>query len=130
MAPAAWNVQTTGNVVVLRRLRIASAHLDLLAINPRKITGDFAALMSRAASRRDASAARPCSTNVERRIGRHCASPVITSVGRLTKAEPGRPDSAARNAAESTSAVAAGESTCAAYFVTRPRRLTASSVWW
>src|SRR5258708_21100646 len=126
MAPAAWNVPTTGNVVVLSRLRIASAHLDLLAINPRKITGDFAALMSRAASRRDASAARPCSTNVERRIGRHCASPVITSVGRLTKAEPGPPDSAPRNAAESTSALAAGGSTSAAYFVTGRHTVTPS----
>src|SRR6266404_1705636 len=75
---------------------MASAAFGLLAISPRKTTGALAELIRRAASRRDASAARPCSVKLLRPIGLHCASPVITSVGRLTNAEPGRADSAAR----------------------------------
>src|SRR5580693_3221750 len=128
MAPAAWNAPTTGSIVVFSRVRIASAHLGLLAINPRKITGDFAELMRRAASWRDPSAARPCPPKAESRIGLHCASPVTTSMGRLTKAAPGRSDSAARNAAESTSAVAAGESISAEYLVTGLHKPTESKV--
>src|SRR5580704_2748002 len=128
MAPAAWNVPTTGSVVVFSKVRIASAHFGLLAINPRKITGDFAELMRRAASWRERSAARPCSAKAEGWIGLHCASPLTTSIGRLTKAAPGRSDSAARNAAESTSAVAAGESISAEYFVTGLHKPTESKV--
>src|SRR5580693_4450195 len=118
----------TGNVVVLSKVRIASAHFGLLAINPRKITGDFAALIRRAASWRDLFAAGPCSANAESRIGLHFASPVTTSMGRLTKAAPGRSDSAARKAAESTSAVAAGESISAEYLVTGLHKPTESKV--
>src|SRR5258706_14533749 len=97
---------------------MASAAFGLLAISPRKTTGALAELIRRAASRRDASAARPCSVKLLRPIGLHCASPVITSVGRLTNAEPGRADPAARNAAASTSAEEARESTSEASFVT------------
>src|ERR1700679_1495794 len=129
MAPAAWNVPPTGNVMVFSKVRIASAHFGLLAINPRKITGDFAELMRRAASRRDFSAAQPCSANAESRIGLHFASPVTTSIRRLTKVSPGRSDSAARKAAESTSAVAAEESTSAEYFVTCLHRPTEFRLW-
>src|SRR5580692_10756114 len=128
MAPAAWNVPTTGKVVVFSRVRIASAQFGLLAINPRKITGDFAELMRRAASWRDRSAARPCSAKAESWIGLHCASPITTSMGRLTKAAPGRSDSAARNAAESTSAIAAGESISAEYLVTGRHNPTESKL--
>src|ERR1700733_2949537 len=129
MAPAAWNVLTTGNVVVFSKVRIASAHFGLLAINPRKITGDSAELMRRAASWRDRPAARPCSAKTESRMGLHFASPVTTAIGRLTKAAPGRSDSAARNAAESTSEVAAGESISAEYLVTGRHKPTESKVW-
>src|SRR5258705_13932763 len=103
---------------------MASAAFGLLAISPRKTTGALAELIRRAASRRDASAARPCSVKLLRPIGLHCASPVITSVGRLTNAEPGRAASAARNAAASTSPVEAGESTSVAYWVTGLHTLT------
>src|SRR5712664_755872 len=108
---------------------MASAAFGLLAISPRKTTGALAELIRRAASRRDASAALPCSRKLLKPIGLHCASPVITSIGRLTNAEPGRADSAARKAAESTSAVAAGESISAAYLVTGLHTLTESIVW-
>src|ERR1700722_7494961 len=128
MAPAAWNVPTTGSVVVFSRVRIPSAQFGLLAINPNKITGDFAELIRRAASWRDRSAARPCSAKAESRMGLHFASPVTTSIGRLTKDAPGRSDSAARNAAESTSAVAAGESISAEYFVIGLHNPTESKV--
>src|SRR5580698_2369665 len=118
MAPAAWKVPTAGSVDVLISFRIASTLFGLLAINPRKITGASAELMRRAASRRDVSAARPWPINEDAWIGLQFASPVATSIGRLTNAAPGRSDSAARNAAESTSAVAAGESISAEYLVT------------
>src|SRR3954470_23792757 len=127
--PAAWKVPTTGNVVVLRRLRMAALNFGLLAISPRRITGDFAESIRRAASERDCFAAAPCGTAEDDRIGLHLASPVMTSIGRLTNAAPGRSDSAARKAADITSAVAAGESTSAEYFVIGLQRLTASRVW-
>src|SRR5882762_10069643 len=95
---------------------MASAAFGLLAISPRKTTGALAELIRRAASRRDASAARPCSVKLLRPIGLHCASPVITSVGSLTNAEPGRADSVALNTAASTSAVEACESTSPSSF--------------
>src|ERR1700691_2370345 len=107
---------------------MASATFGLLAIRPRKTTGLWAELIRRAASRNDASAAGPWSVKRPKPIGLHCASPVITSMGRLTNAEPGRPDSAARNAAASTSAVEAGESTSAAYLVIGVQMLTESIV--
>src|SRR6202046_1043885 len=107
---------------------MASATFALLAINPRKTTGVRAELMRRADSRNDASAAGPWSVKRPRPIGLHCASPVITSIGRLTNEEPGRADSAARNAAASTSAVEAGESTSAAYLVMGLQMLTESIV--
>src|SRR5580698_6846421 len=128
MAPAAWKVPTAGSVVVLIRVRIASTLFGLLAINPRKITGAFAELIRRAASRSDLSGAGPWPTNVDSRMGLHFASPVTTTIGRLTKAAPGRPDSAARNAAERTSAVAAGESISAEYFVIGLHKFTESKV--
>src|SRR2546423_4598138 len=129
MAPAAWKVPTIGNVVEVSSLRIASLNFGLLAISPRRITGDFAESIRRAASERDFLAAGPCGTAADDRIGLHLASPVMTSIGRLTNAAPGRSDSAARKAADNTSAVAAGESISAAYFVTGLQRLTESSVW-
>src|SRR3981081_3031614 len=108
---------------------MASAAFGLLAISPRKTTGALAELIRRPASRRDASAARPCSVKLLRPIGLHCASPVITSIGRLTNAEPGRADSAARKADASTSARADRESISAAYLVTGLHTLTESIVW-
>src|SRR5580692_4105735 len=128
MAPAAWKVPTTGIVVVVISLRIASTLFGLLAINPRRITGASAELMRRAASRSDLSGAGPDPTNVDSWMGLHFASPVTTSIGRLTKAAPGRPDSAARNAADNTSAVAAGESISAEYFVIGLHKFTESRV--
>src|SRR5580692_752466 len=128
MAPAAWKVPTAGIVVVVISLRIASTLFGFLAINPRRITGASAELMRRAASRSDFSGAGPAPTKVESGMGLHFASPVTTSIGRLTKAAPGRPDSAARNAADSTSAVAVGESISAEYFVTGLHTSTESSV--
>src|SRR5246127_4844276 len=98
-------------------------------MSPRRITGDFAESIRRAASESDCFAAGPCATGVDTRIDLHLAGLVMTSIGRLTKAAPGRPDSAARNAAESTSPVAAGESTSAEYFVIGLQRLTASRFW-
>src|ERR1700740_262659 len=109
---------------------MASAALGLLAISPRKTTGALAELIRRAASLRDSSAARPWSVNLPKPIGLHCATPVITSAGRPTNAEPGRADSAARNAAARTSAVEDGESISAAYLVTGLHRLTESMGWW
>src|SRR5246127_1467971 len=97
-----------------------------LAIRPSKITGYFAKSIRRAASERECFAAGPCVTGVDSRIDLHLAALVMTSIGRLTNAAPGRSDSAARNAAESTSPVAAGESTSAEYFVIGLQRLTAS----
>src|SRR3954449_9338222 len=127
--PAAWKVPTTGNVVVLRRLRMAALNFGLLAISPTRITGDFAESIRRAASETKCFAAGPCATGVDGRIDLHLAALVMTSIGRLTNAAPGRSDSAARNAAESTSPVAPGESTSAEYFVIGLQRLTASRVW-
>ena len=108
---------------------MAALNFGLLAISPRRITGDFAESIRRAASERECFAAGPCATGVDSRIDLHLAALVMTSIGRLTNAAPGRSDSAARNAAESTSAVAAGESTSAEYFVIGLQRLTASRVW-
>src|SRR5690349_9646035 len=129
MAPAAWKVPTTGNVVVLRRLRMAVLNFGLLAISPRRITGDFAKSIRRAASESDRLAAAPCATGVVNRIGLQSAGPVMISIGRLTNAAPGRSDSAARKAADNTSAVAAGESISAEYFVTGLHRPTESRFW-
>src|ERR1700745_3162731 len=108
---------------------MASLNFGLLAIRPSRITGDFAESIRRAASERECFAAGPCGTAADDRIGLHLASPVMTSIGRLTNAAPGRPDSAARKAAERTSAVAPGESISAEYFVTGLQRLTASRFW-
>src|SRR3954451_25241909 len=107
---------------------MAALNFGLLAISPRRITGDFAESIRRAASERECLAAGPCATGVDR-IDLHLAALVMMSIGRLTNAAPGRSDSAARNAAESTSPVAAGESTSAEYFVIGLQRLTASRVW-
>src|ERR1700688_1056678 len=107
---------------------MASAAFGLLAISPRKTTGALAELIRRPASRRDASAARPCSVKLFRPSGLHCASPVITSGGRLTNSEPGRADSAGGKSAASPSAGQAGESTSAAYLVTGLHTLTESIV--
>src|SRR3954454_19736855 len=108
---------------------MATLNFGLLAISPRRITGDFAESMRRPASDRECFAAGPCATAADDRIGLHFASPVMTSIGRLTNAAPGRSDSAARKAADKTSAVAAGESISAEYFVTGLQRLTESRVW-
>src|SRR5258708_22981460 len=108
---------------------MASGAFGLLAISPRKTTGASAELIRRAASHMDSSAARPCPVNLLRPIALHSASPIITSMGRLTKAEPGRADSAARNAAASTSAMETGESTSAAYLFTGLQTLTEAIVW-
>src|SRR6476660_10056535 len=129
IAPAAWKVPRTGNVVVLRRLRMAALNFGLLAISPRRITGDFAESIRRAASERECCAAGPCATGVVNRIGLQFAAPVMISIGRLTNAAPGRSDSAARNAAERTSAVTPGESISAEYFVTGLHRVTESRFW-
>src|SRR5438067_5528044 len=129
MAPAAWKVPTIGNVVEVRSLRIAPLNFGLLAIRPKRTTGDFAESMRRAASESDRLAAAPCATGVVNRIGLQFAAPVMMSIGRLTNAAPGRSDSAARNAAERTSAVATGESISAEYFVTGLHRLTESRFW-
>src|SRR3954469_9467321 len=129
IAPAAWKVPTTGNVVVLRRLRMAALNFGLLAIRPKTTTGDFAESIRRAASESDRLAAAPCATGVVDRIGLQFAASFMMSIGRPTNAAPGRSDSAARNAAERTSAVATGESICAEYFVTGLHRLTESRFW-
>src|SRR3954471_8681033 len=97
---------------------MAALSFDLRAMRPKRATGDFAESIRRAASERDFLAAGPCGTAADDRIGLHFASPVMTSIGRLTNAAPGRSDSAARKAADNTSAVAAGESISAEYFVT------------
>src|SRR5438445_10919271 len=104
---------------------MAALNFGLLAISPRRITGDFAESIRRAASERECFAAGPCATGVDSRIDLHSASPVMTSMGRLTNAAPGQPDSATRNAAESTPAVAAGESTVTEYLLMCLERLTA-----
>src|ERR1700757_167142 len=108
---------------------MASLNFGLLAIRPKRTTGDFAESIRRAASERECLAAGPCATGVDSRIDLHLAALVITSIGRLTNAAPGRPDSAAGNAAESPSRVAAGESTSDEYFVIGLQRLTASRFW-
>src|SRR4029077_8845935 len=108
---------------------MAAPNLGLLAISPRRITGDFAESITRAASESDRLAAAPCATGVVNRIGLQSAAPVMISIGSLTKAAPGRSDSAARNAAERTSAVAPGESISAEYFVTGLHRVTESRFW-
>src|SRR5438132_7911049 len=87
---------------------MAALTFGLLAMSPRRITGDFAESIRRAASERECFAAGPCAIGVDSRIDLHLAALVMISIGRLTNAAPGRSDSAARNAAESTSPVAAG----------------------
>jgi hypothetical protein len=52
----------------------------------------------------------------------------MISIGRLTKAAPGRSDSALRNAFVITSETDSGESTSALYLVTGLKRLTESIV--
>src|SRR4029077_3951342 len=92
MAPAAWKVPTTGNVVVLRRLRIAALNFALLAISPSRITGDFAKSIRRAASESDRLPAAPCATGVVDGIGLQFAGPFMISIGRVTNTTPGRWD--------------------------------------
>ena len=45
---------------------MASLNLSLLAMSPRRITGDFAESIRRAASERECLAAGPCATGVDK----------------------------------------------------------------
>src|SRR5258706_213309 len=58
----------------------------------------------------------------------HSARATMMSMGRLTKAAPGRSDSALRNAFVNTSETDSDESTSALYLVTGLQRLTESIV--
>src|SRR3977135_4260626 len=54
----------------------------------------------------------------------------MMSFGRLTNAAPGRPDSAARNALDTTSTIVCGDCTIALNFVPGFKIDTESIVWW
>src|SRR4029077_5901963 len=70
---------------------MAALNLGLLAISPRRITGDFAKSIRRAASESDRLAAAPCATGVVDRIALKVAGPVMLSRRRQTDERRSRP---------------------------------------
>jgi len=93
---------------------------------PKRITGAFAFLMSRAASAMASAAAAPVRAGPTGVRMRSLAGSFITSLGKATKAAPGRGLSAARKAFATTSPMAASESTSTLYLLTPRSRVAVS----
>src|SRR5439155_18802303 len=87
---------TTGSFAPWTNSRRAVAFCGLLASRPSKTTGFFAWLTKRAASLIAQQSAGPAAEYLGPRSTSHWDGPIMMSLGRLTNAARGLPDSAAR----------------------------------
>src|SRR3984957_15551638 len=106
--------------------RTASAFSGLLASSPNNNTARREPLMILAASSSERWLPGPYAGLAEPVNTSQFASPSITSLGRLTNAAPGRPDSADRNAFARISPIESGETASAQNFV---KGLNAETAW-